>query len=75
MAIELDEKSINKSLTDVAKKLDEVSKEHFKRGFKKFDTWYMSFDEMLEIYEVCLKQNKSYEEIYGEEKYDSNCDY
>ena len=55
--------------------LIKLSDEYKKRDFKEFDTWDKTTDELIEIYKKCLKENKSYELIYGKTIYSIGCEY
>lgn len=54
----------NIELDDKQKEIDKLWEEYFKKGFKDFTTFSLSDDEILERLKECLKQNKSYEQIY-----------
>lgn len=62
-------------LTGKQKRIDSLLTEYRTRGFKNFDTWDMDKDELLEVLNKCLKENKSYEKIYEDIKYSKNIDY
>lgn len=73
--MKLDVLNDNEPLSEEMQKLDYLRKEYFDRGFKEFDTWDKESDEQIIIYERCIKENKSYEEIFDDEEYDPKCDY
>lgn len=62
-------------LTEKQKKIDLLLTEYRNKGFKDFDTWDMDENELLDVLNKCLKENKSYEKIYGDIKYSKNIDY
>ena len=72
MDFDLDE---NITLTERQKKTAILFEKYKKRGFKDFDTWDMNENELFEVLSKCLKENKSYEEIYGKIKYSKFIDY
>ena len=62
-------------LNELQKNIDKLWKEYFDLGFKDFNTWEMDKKEILMVLKECIKNKKSYEQIYGENKYSKNTDY
>ena len=59
----------NENINKEAKELDKLIYEYEQKQYKEFDTWDKTDEELIEIYKKCLKEEKSYDELYGENKY------
>ncbi len=57
------------------KKRLSLEQEYNSKGYKDFSTWDLEDDEVIERLKMCLKENMSYEEIYGEEIINDDIDY
>lgn len=66
--------SKEEQLTEKQKEIDTKLAE-YEEKFGEMDTWDLDDEELLEILNKCLKENKSYEDIYGKIKYSRFIDY
>ncbi len=66
--------SKEEELTEKQKEIDTKLAE-YEAKFGEMDTWDLNDDELLEILNICLKENKSYEDTYGKIKYSRFIDY
>ena len=64
------EEKLTKKQQEIDTKLAE-----YEEKFGEMDTWDLDDEELLEILNKCLKENKSYEDIYGKIKYSRFIDY
>jgi Glu-tRNA(Gln) amidotransferase subunit E-like FAD-binding protein len=65
----------NIKLSKEQEEIDKLWNTYYSKGFKEFMTWDLEDEEIKEILENCLKQNKSYEEIYETAVINENIDY
>ena len=64
------EEVLSKEQQEIITKLAE-----YEEKFGEMDTWDLDDEELLEILNRCLEENKSYEDIYGKIKYSRFIDY
>lgn len=62
-------------LSEEQKELDGLRKEYKQKGFREFDTWHKTMDEIKNELKICIRENKSHEKLYGEDEIKENIDY
>lgn len=62
-------------LNEEQKELDELWKKYMQRGFKEFDTWNKTIDEIKSELKICINENKSHEKLYKYGKIKKYIDY